>query len=173
MLGEAVRAVAIDEETLEWITAALKESHGEEREFHAAQVAALERQAALAQQRLDVIYEDKLDGTITEEFWERKSGEWRQKQLEARAAIERHETANQCYFEDGLRVLSLAHRAYDLWLKQPQTEKRKLLNLLLSNCTWDGEKLAYLHRKPFCWIAEGSECTNWLPARGAIQSTNT
>ena len=164
MLGDLVQAIAIDEETLGWITAALKESHHEEKEFHAAQVAALERQAALTQERLDAIYEDKLDGKISEEFWERKSGEWRQKQVEARAAIERHERANQYYFEDGIRVLSLAHRAYDLWLQQPQAEKRKLLNLLLSNCTFDGENLSATYRKPFGWLAEGSQCTDWLPA---------
>ncbi len=40
--------------------------------------------------RMDAAYEDKLDGTIGEETWRRKSHEWRSRQLEIQAAVERH-----------------------------------------------------------------------------------
>ena len=62
------------------------------------------------------------------------------------------------------RILDLARRAFELWEKQPQEGKRELLDLLLSNCTWDGENLDATYRKPFCWLAEGSSRPNWLPA---------
>ncbi len=75
--------------------------------------------------------------------------------------VEEHQTANHAYFDEGERLLRLAQRAHDLWLAQPQTEKRKLLDLLLSNSTWDGENLDATYKKPFCWLAEGSLCTVW------------
>lgn len=54
-----------------------------------------------------------------------------------------------------------AQRPYELWLVQPQSERRKLLNLLLLNCTFDGETLRATYKKPFCWLAEGSLCSVW------------
>ena len=169
MLGEVVRAVAIPPEVVEWIVTALRDSHKDERQFHEETVARLQAEVKRIQTRLDAIYEDKLDGTITEEFWARKNAEWRRKQMEALAAVERHQTANHLYLDEGARILDLARRAHDLWEKQPQEGKRKLLETLLSNCTFDGENLDATYRKPFCWLAEGSQCSDWLPAPDSNQ----
>jgi len=78
-------------------------------------------------------------------------------------ALEDHERANACYFDECFRILGLASRAYDLWLTQEQGERGKLLNLLLPNCSFHGESLRATYRKPFCWIAEGHQCSDWLP----------
>ena len=163
LLGEVVRAVSIDAATAEWVIQALRESHREEREYHDAQVGSLQKEYARLQNRLDQAYEDKLDGKISEETWERKTAEWRAAQLRARTALEQHENANQCYFDEGSRILELASKAYSLWIRQDPLEKRKLLDILLSNCTFDGENLHPDYRKPFCWLAEGLRCSDWLP----------
>ncbi len=75
---------------------------------------------------------------ITEDLWERRNEEWTERQMKLPAALERHQRGNHAYFEDGERLLRLAQRAHDLWLARPQSERRKLLNLLLSNCIFDG-----------------------------------
>ncbi len=80
-----------------------------------------------------------------------------------RAALEQHEGANQFYFEEGARIIELANKAYSLWIRQDPFEKRKLLDILLSNCTFDGENLHPDYEKPFCWLAEGLKCSDWLP----------
>ena len=115
------------------------------------------------QERMDRAYEDNVDGKISEEYWERKSREWRQAQIRIRASMEKHEQANQAYFEAGSHILHLAARAYDLWLQQDSFGKTELLNIVLSNCTFDGESLRATYAKPFCWIAEGRERSDWLP----------
>ena len=66
------------------------------------------------------------------------------------ATIERHLQASNVYYDAGVKLLRLAQNAYTLWLTQPHTEKRKLLNLLESNCTFDGVSLTASYRKPFC-----------------------
>ena len=163
LLGEVVRAITIDAATAEWIIEALRESHREEREYHDAQVATLQKEYARLQNRIDQAYEDKLDRKISEETWERKSAEWRAAQMRTRVALEQHENANQCYFDEGSRILELASKAYSLWIRQDSFEKRKLLDILLSNCTFDGENLHPDYKKPFRWWAEGLECSDWLP----------
>lgn len=169
LLGGVVSAVVIPEETVEWIKQALRESHHDERAYHEEQVQHLQAEYLRLQGRLDRAYEDRLDGRIAEDFWARKSAEWRQQQIALRVAMERHENANRIYFEEGFRILDLAGRAYDLWLAQGAFEKRKLLDVVLSNCTFDGETLTATYRKPFCWLAEGLRCSDWLPGPDSNQ----
>jgi site-specific DNA recombinase len=163
LLGETVRAIVLEPKTVEWMKRVLRESHTDEQAYHDEQVAALERRRAAIQEKMDRAYEDLLDGKISEDLWQRKSADWRDQQVGIRAAMEDHERANACYFDEGFRILGLASRAHDLWLTQEQGERRKLLNLLLSNCSFDGESLRATYRKPFCWIAEGHQCSDWLP----------
>ena len=163
LLGELVERVQIGEADIDWIISALKESHRDEKNYHEEQLSKLQTEVKRLQDRMDAAYEDKLDGTISGDTWRRKSQEWRSRQLEMQVAVERHLQASQVYFEAGGEVLRLAQRAHELWLMQPQTEKRKLLNVLLSNCTFDGSTVVPEYRKPFCWLAEGLERSSWLP----------
>jgi hypothetical protein len=82
------------------------------------------------------MYVDKLDGKIDEAFYDRKSKEWPSGQERCLRAIEEHQEANQTYIEEGVRLLELANDAYRLFQKQKSTDKRQLLNFVLSNCTW-------------------------------------
>ena len=51
--------------------------------------------------------------------------------------------------EEGVQLLELAQRAHALFESQPSQQKRKILNFVLSNCTWKGGELTAQYRKPF------------------------
>ena len=57
------------------------------------------------QNRLETLYEDKLDGRIDVEFFDRKSREWRAEQTRLLDAIKEHQKADQLYMEDGTLAL--------------------------------------------------------------------
>ena len=100
-----------------------------------------------------------VDGRVDAGFYETKSAEWRCEQARIRDAIEKHEHANQSYMEEGVAILELAQRAAELFEKQEPREKRRLLNFVLSNSTWDGETLEPEFRQPFDMIAlEATAC---------------
>jgi len=42
--------------------------------------------------------------------------------------IARHEAADQCYLDEGARLLELAHSAQRLFAKQEPSEQRRMLN---------------------------------------------
>ena len=161
LLGELVKAVVVESDMIEWVKLALRESHHDEEAYHSAQLVKLQTRYTQVQANLDRAYDDKLEGKITEEFWTRRSREWRQEQIAVRTTMEKCENANRVYFDEACRLLDLAGKAYDLWLTRNAGEKRQLLNLLLSNCTFDGESLTASYGKPFCWLAEGSLSTVW------------
>ena len=60
----------------EWIKKALKESHQDEIEYHSSSMGELSKRHAIYKNRLDCIYEDKLDGKITESDYERRFAEY-------------------------------------------------------------------------------------------------
>ena len=58
------------------------------------------------------------------------------------------------YMDEGVQILELARNAQLLFEQQEPRQKRRLLNFVLSNCTWeDGEVVATL-RQPFDLLAE-------------------
>jgi hypothetical protein len=79
---------------------------------------------------------DKLDGKIGGDFFDKFSGEWRAEQQRLRREIDRYETTEQSYMEEGVQVFELARNAQRLFERQEPREKWRLLNFLLSNCSW-------------------------------------
>ena len=89
------------------------------------------------------MYIDKLDGKIGGDFFDKMAGQWREDQSRCLRDIERHQDADESYMSEGVQILELASNAQSLFERQPAREKRRLLNFLLSNCSWeDGEVIA-------------------------------
>ena len=105
------------------------------------------------QNRLDKLYDDRLDGFIEPDFFERKSREWRQTQKRLTDQIAEYENAAHDYVQDGVRLLELAKKAYFLFKQQNSSEKRKLLNFVCSNSTWKDQTLTATLRQPFDLLA--------------------
>jgi site-specific DNA recombinase len=65
---------------MDWVTEALHQSHADEQRFRDEAIAQLQAEHSKIQNRLDKLYEDRLDGFIEPAFFERKAQEWRQAQ---------------------------------------------------------------------------------------------
>ena len=147
--GLAVKNLEFDDEILEWVREALQESHRDEQTYHNEQIGFLQKEYQRFQDRIDAVYEDKLDGKIEDEMLDRLHEKYRKEQIEIRRSIELHEKANESYLYDGVRILELAKDAYRLYSEQDMGEKRRLLQIVFSNCTWADGKLTPTYRKPF------------------------
>lgn len=82
--------------------------------------------------RMDAAYIDKLDGKITDEFWERKIADWRLEERQVKLVLDDMGTEHRALSAE--RTLELANKAYLLYVSQDSFEKAKLLRMLLSNC---------------------------------------
>jgi DNA invertase Pin-like site-specific DNA recombinase len=175
---ELMRGISFSKEVLAWVTLALRESHADQKKVHDDAAARLQREHRRAQERIDTMYLDKLDGRIDAEFFDRKAAEWRTEQARILSEIHAHGTANQNYIEGGIKLLELAQRAQVLFERQPASEKRRLLDFVLSNCTWKSGELTTQYRQPFDILAVAvaserrltagvmsidAKTENWLP----------
>jgi site-specific DNA recombinase len=162
-LGEIVQKIQIDHKIIDWIREALKLSHQDEKEFHDTQIKNLQEQYDKLQKRLERIYIDKLDETVTDEFYDKMTRQWKKEKNEIFSQIEKHQDANVNYYEKGIEILELSQKLYSSWKKHDHEGKRKILDLLLSNCTLNDGRLYPTYRKPFDMLAKGLSRSNWLP----------
>ena len=160
-----VEDVQVDEERLAWLREALLRSHSDEQAYHTGQLEALNAQYATIQRRLDQAYMDKLDGKITEEFWQAKLTEWRKEQDGIQDQIARHQRANHHYFEQGLKIFELAQAGLRQYDTKTEEERRNLLAFVLSNCILNDVTLTPAYRRPFCLFAEGPLLKEWRERR--------
>ena len=66
----------------------------------------------------------------------------------------------------GIQVLELANRAYDLYLQQPHEARAKLLHFLLSNAVLNDGNLWPTYRKPFDILANRGQSSTKASPRG-------
>ena len=161
-----LEGLSFSREALEWVTTALRDSHKDQKQFHEDALAGLQREHRRLQDRIDAMYIDKLDGRIDNEFFGRKAGEFRAEQWRIGREMDAHRVAYQSYIEQGIKLLEFARQARTQFENQPATEKRKLLDFVLSNCRWKDGKLEAEYRQPFDLIASAALADRQLKSGG-------
>lgn len=152
--GALLDQLHFDEEVLDWVKTALKASHADERREQEQAIHRCQTEYKRLEDRLQAMYLDKLDGRIDNAFYDRMSAQWRTEQARLLREIERHGEAQESYMDDGIRLLELARNARHLFAKQFAHEKKRLLNLVLSNCKWDRGEVRANFRQPFDLLAQ-------------------
>src|SRR5262249_10360030 len=133
----------------------------------AAQQERLEQRLSSVRRKMDQAYEDKLNGTIPEDFWNRKMEEWRSEEQQVRMALDGlKESKNSDRLLDATRILELANKASFLYVTQNPTEQAKLLKLVLLNCAVDDVSVYPTYRKPFDLIFERAREKELVGERG-------
>ena len=169
-LGPLVDKLHFDEEVLDWVRDALKASHADERKEQEQAILRCQKEYKRREDRLQAMYLDKLDGRIDSAFYDRMSAQWRVEQTRLLREIERHGEAEESYMEDGVRLLELTRNARQLFARWAPGVTKRLLNLLLSNCTWEDGEVRAVFRQPFDLLAETTAALSTEHPRGFVLS---
>ncbi len=114
------------------------------------------------QNRIEQMYEDYLDGRITKDFYDKKQEKYRLNQEQINLKMKKLQNADEEYYVTASYILSLANRAYDLFLSSEPEIKRQLLTLVLQNCEIKDASLRYTLNYPFSAIFNYTKSHNWL-----------
>ena len=153
-----------DDEVLSWVQEALRASHADKRREQEEAIARLRAEYDRLQRRLDTMYVDRLDGRVDAAFFDKMAAEWRAEQWRCQREIDQHQEADKSYMDEGAQILELARNAQQLFERQEPRQKRRLLNFVLSNCTWEDGEVVATFREPFDLLAE----TTAIAARSAV-----
>ena len=168
-LAQIVKDIYIPDDILSQLQASLLQDQSRQGDLINEQRQRFERRLAQVSQRMDLAYQDRLDGKISEEFWLRKSQEWQQEELQIRSSLQALRTPQPERYLNASRILELANTAYSLYVRQDHAERAKLLKMVLSNCAIDAVSLYPTYRKPFDLIFQKAKTEEWR-ARGDSNS---
>ena len=150
-------------DVVEDIATSLKNSHKDKSEFHQSLLSRYQSEYKKYEKRIEGAWEDKLDGSITESYYEKKRKDYRVKQKAINKKIEKLQFADEEYYITSSYLLKLAENAGKVFESSEPHEKRLLLKMALQNLELKGEKARYDWIKPFDKIAFYASRQSWLP----------
>ena len=105
--------LSVDAALADWMGGALRSVAAKDLDEQQQAVRRLEHESARLEHRLELMYVDRLDGRVSEAFFDQKSEMWRRERDQILATIARHRDGARTalYIEDGVRLLGLAQHA--------------------------------------------------------------
>jgi hypothetical protein len=154
-LGESLKVLQVPPEIVARVVAMLQSDEAAAANRATAERTRLELRLTAVRNRIAAAYTDKLDGKITEDFWERKANDWRAEEQQLMLAIDgvgSADPASRALAAE--KAFELANKAYSLYLSQNAAEKAKLLRMLVSNFSVDALSVEPSYVYPFNVICE-------------------
>lgn len=153
MLGGAIRNITLPESLVGWIREALREVHSDEQRFHQDAISSLRKELGKVESRISKIYEDKLDGVISQSDWVRFNEKYSADITKIKQDLNRHLQSGMDYYLTGSKILELAKTAYSQYVSQSIEEKRRLLDFVVYNFKVKDGKFIPEYRQPFDLLA--------------------
>jgi site-specific DNA recombinase len=156
--------VCPEPELVDWIKVALQSSHKNEIEVHTSSVTQLNRRYDMLQTKLDTLYEDRLEGRISVEYYDGKFKDITDERKAVLEALERLTSSNTDYIEKGVEVLELTQRAAEIYQSKGEQERKALLSDIFSNIGLNGQVLVCEYKKEAAAVLDKVEKTKALAA---------
>jgi site-specific DNA recombinase len=145
---DILRRLVIPEPVLKWLSAELERSTDHEERTRQQTTKSWQDECDRLQGRLDAMYEDKLDGRITPEQYDRKAKDLRSRQDALRTKI-RERKSTTADLRAGFNMMRLTSVACKEFQRQSPREQRKLLGLVVDAATWNDGHLDVTLHEPF------------------------
>ena len=135
LVSKIVSIAPTSEKVLKVLEKALKESHSEEIACYDAKKTSLNNQMTRIKQRMDTMYEDRLDHRISIEVYDEKYSTFKNQSEDLQRAISDLESNNTAYYQAGFAVHELAMNTEKVYRSKNATreQKRLLLSYAISN----------------------------------------
>ncbi|MCD4776445.1 MAG: recombinase family protein [Candidatus Aegiribacteria sp.] len=155
-----------NQEVIDFLRDNYLEMSKKKRSYRKKAISILQAEYDKLQVKLDTMYEDKLEGIITPQMFNEKSQICRNQMEDIFSAIVKHESEDPAEFERSVDLLELIRNARTTYSKRDSSEKRRLLNNLLSNCLWKGGNLSVEFRHPYDMIVDTNRVYEAKKAEG-------
>ncbi|MBT3538681.1 hypothetical protein HN481_00965, partial [Candidatus Parcubacteria bacterium] len=148
-----------NERVLKWLENSLKDSHVDQREYKEKQMKSNNEELKKIEQRLEAIYEDKIDKNITLEFYNKKFEEYSAIQESVEKKIKKLNDNTVDLYRQGVAIHDLAFNAKKDYLnsKTSVEKKRDILSEIFLNFQLKDLKLATKYTPAFEFLIK------WMP----------
>jgi DNA invertase Pin-like site-specific DNA recombinase len=161
-LKATIKRIHIPEQAYLEVSQKLKALKKQDSNKHSGKLATLNAEIKKYELRIDNMYDDKVDGNISPDFYEKKRQEYEAKIKTLTKRRNKIELMAKDNLSTIAHLLKLARQAPKLFEKGKIERKRALIKLIHSNLELAGKELRSTLRFPFDKIAECNETGNWL-----------
>jgi site-specific DNA recombinase len=134
---------------LEWLGDAVLDSDRTEQAARADMIKKLQARSHQIEVRIGTMYMDKLDGRITQEFFDRQAANLRMEQDRLQRKIQDIQQATPAPVDQAIDMLRLTSRASELFVQQNGSEQRRLLQSVVEKAAWKDGALQTNLFEPF------------------------
>ena len=134
--ANVLRDLVIPQPVLAWLGNAVLESDRTEQAAREQSIKRLQARYAQIQARIDTMYMDKLDARISQDFFDKQAGQWRVEQETLLQKIREIQDAAPAPIDQAIDMMGLISRASELFLEQPGTEQRRLIQVVVEKAAW-------------------------------------
>lgn len=142
-IEKVLSKLKLGKNTAMWLKDQLRSSRKQEIEFRQNTLSTLNLSNNNLQKRLDTLYDDKIDGLIDIDTYDRKRNQYLLEQEQVLSEIQKHTTADKEYVNLGSLIIDVANNASSIYKVRSSEEKRYLLKLVFSNLYLKDKKLEY------------------------------
>lgn len=139
--ANVLQELVIPQAILEWLGEAVLAADQTEQAARAQAIRKLQARCDQIEGRVERMYLDKLDGRISQEFFDNQSAAWRREQDGLQRKIQDIQKATPAPIDQAVDMLRLTSRASGLFLKQPAAEQRRLLQVVLQKSRLAGRRV--------------------------------
>lgn len=148
-IKQIFRNIHIPENLMDAAQKHLQSSHEAKKAFHEEAIKRLQHEYNQSQSKLSVLLDLRLEQRITQDEYDKKAHELKQRQYELNRQLELHTKADEAFNVTVSSLMGLASRAYELFESSKVDQKRQLMSFVLSNLRLKGKNLEFSMRKPF------------------------
>jgi hypothetical protein len=155
-----LKDLVIPQPLLEWVGTAVIASDQTEQAARAQAVKKLQARYEQIRARIETMYVDKLEGRITQEFFDKQSGPWQLEQDALLRKIQDIQKATPARIDQAVDMLRLTSRASESFLEQPALEQRRLLQGIVEKAAWQDRRLRTTLFEPFEILRHSNQESN-------------
>ena len=147
--ANVLQELVIPQPILDWLGDAVLESDHTEQAARAQAIKKLQARYDQIEARVGTMYMDKLDGRITQEFFDKHAATLRREQDGLLCKIQGIQKAALAPVDQAVDMLRLTSRASELFLQQSAAEQRRLLQVVVEKAAWRDGALQTTLFEPF------------------------
>lgn len=160
--ASAAEAIAIDTVIAKELVEILDSSLADVRAQRKRDSARFQRELEALEPKEDQLTELLLAGTLDDAAYKKQLARIREQRADLAQKLEQaSERLDDAHMQTVRSTLELANRAKLQWAERSALEKRRFLELVVSNPRLDGESVRYDLRKPFAILAEMRGSADW------------
>lgn len=171
-ISDYLSGLHFPKQTYDEILKVLCKKHNNKQKFYADRINATKTEIERITKRLDVLYDDRLDGRITVDEYDKKATELKETREEQEQRLSSLTNNDKSFELSASTLLWLAQHAWEIYKSSKPEQKNKILGFLLSNLEIQQKTVLPSLLEPFKCLFEISKSlktSNWLPGLDSNQ----